>query len=730
MAVPPSTSKAQSVPDADQLRAELTAARAQLDKVTARLREQEAFSRRVERAREGWAQVADALAQPVFIHDESGSIVRANRAYAQRAGVSVTNLVGKVYWKLFPEQDGPFSQPEKAADPAEFEFSPSGREVFLVRSVGASAGLPPGWRFFVFQDITALKQAEDALRVSGQYARSIVESSHAVIVAVDRDRRIIEFNPAAEQAFGYGRDEVLGRHATMLYANPDAADAVRNAVFERQGVICEVENRRKSGEAFTSLLSAAALRDEGGRALGILGISFDIGKRKRAEAQMREALSELELILENAAAGIMLTEDRALKRVNRRFAEILGYEKEELSGKSMALAFSAREDYEKLVGEAYPELAKGDNYEAVTQFRRKDGALLRVRLAGRAVGRGKESAAAIWVVDDLTARKAEEAELERSATYFRALVEHGNDVVTVVDGEGAIRYESPAVEDVLGYSVSERIGRSNFEFVHPDDAARVREWHQRVLQGKTRREKAEYRVRHRDGNWRIVEAMASRIAGLGAEAMGAISLRDVTEHRRGERQFARSMEGMIAAIAAAFELRNFHAAGHQRAVAALAMAIGQEMGLEEERARGLYLAGIVHDIGEVQVPAEILMKPARLSEVEHALIKTHPQAAYEILKDIDLPWPIAQIVLQHHELLDGSGYPRGLVGEEILLEARILTVADVVEAMASHRPHRPAADIDAALAEIARFRGAKFDPQAVDACARLFREKGYTFKKG
>jgi HD-GYP domain-containing protein (c-di-GMP phosphodiesterase class II) len=187
------------------------------------------------------------------------------------------------------------------------------------------------------------------------------------------------------------------------------------------------------------------------------------------------------------------------------------------------------------------------------------------------------------------------------------------------------------------------------------------------------------------------------------------------------------MEGAISAIAAAAELRDPYTAGHERRVADLAAAIGRELGLPEERVHGVHLAGVVHDIGTIHIPAEILVKPARLSEIELAMIRTHCQAGHDVLKNIDFPWPIARIVLQHHELLDGSGYPLGLKGEEILLEARILAVADVVEAMVSHRPYRPAAVTDAALAEIVMKRGSQLDPRAVDACLRLFREKGYTF---
>lgn len=195
--------------------------------------------------------------------------------------------------------------------------------------------------------------------------------------------------------------------------------------------------------------------------------------------------------------------------------------------------------------------------------------------------------------------------------------------------------------------------------------------------------------------------------------------------RESEEKLRRNLLDSIMAIAATVEMRDPYTAGHQQRVADLAMAIGGEMGLSDHEIIGLNLAGIVHDVGKIKVPAEILSKPGRLNNLEFSIIQQHPQVGYDILKEIDFPWPIAQIVLQHHERLDGSGYPQGLAGEGILLGARIISVADVIEAMASHRPYRPGLGVDAALSEIESQRGSLFDADVVDAALKLFREKGY-----
>jgi PAS domain S-box-containing protein len=186
-----------------------------------------------------------------------------------------------------------------------------------------------------------------------------------------------------------------------------------------------------------------------------------------------------------------------------------------------------------------------------------------------------------------------------------------------------------------------------------------------------------------------------------------------------------SLEETLKVVARTLEIRDPYTAGHQRRVAALALAIGQVMGLDADCLHGLYLGGLVHDIGKISVPSDLLSKPSRLNEMEYGLIKMHAQAGYDLLKDVDFPWPIARMVWEHHERLDGSGYPRGLRGDAILLEARIIAVADIMEAMASHRPYRAGRGNEPALAELLSLRGNALDAAAVDACVTLFREQNY-----
>ena len=205
--------------------------------------------------------------------------------------------------------------------------------------------------------------------------------------------------------------------------------------------------------------------------------------------------------------------------------------------------------------------------------------------------------------------------------------------------------------------------------------------------------------------------------------------RALRRSRAATESLQQALDGTIRSLGVTIELRDPYTAGHQRRTTALASAIAEEMQLPKEQVQGLQAASWAHDIGKIAIPAEILSKPTPLNASEYSMVKEHPRAGYEILKDVAFPWPIDEIVLQHHERLDGSGYPQGLTGDEIRLEARILAVADVVEAMAAHRPYRAAHGIDAALEEIRRGAGVAYDADVVVACVRLFESGRFEFEE-
>jgi putative two-component system response regulator len=238
------------------------------------------------------------------------------------------------------------------------------------------------------------------------------------------------------------------------------------------------------------------------------------------------------------------------------------------------------------------------------------------------------------------------------------------------------------------------------------------------------REELLARVRtHLEFNWLRIKLEAQ-------VAERTIQLHQLTEElKQSLEKLRKTMGGIIQAMALTVESKDPYTAGHQLRVSHLARSIAQEMGLSKDQIEAVRMSGMVHDLGKISFPAQLLSKPTQLSDLEFGLIKVHPQISFDILKDIDFPWPVAQIVFQHHERINGTGYPLGLFGNEIYLEAKILAVADVVEAIASHRPYRPALGIKKALEEISQNRNILYDPGAVDACLRLFKEKGFQLKQ-
>lgn len=239
---------------------------------------------------------------------------------------------------------------------------------------------------------------------------------------------------------------------------------------------------------------------------------------------------------------------------------------------------------------------------------------------------------------------------------------------------------------------------------------------------------------HREGDGKLpVELSCAPVRDDGGAMMGLVmAFRDISDRKQRLLELQRTVERLrqtvdatVQALVTASEKRDPYTAGHQQRVALLAEAVARSMGLEEDRVEGIRVSALVHDLGKIQIPAEILVKPARLTDMEFGLVQTHSQAGYDILHPVPFPWPVAQFVRQHHERLDGSGYPLGLAGDEILLEARIIAVADVVEAMSSHRPYRPALGMERALGEIRAGRGVRYDPAVVDACLELFEERGF-----
>ncbi len=326
-----------------------------------------------------------------------------------------------------------------------------------------------------------------------------------------------------------------------------------------------------------------------------------------------------------------------------------------------------------------------------------------------------------------------EMALRENEKKYRALFEGSRDAIYINDTEGKFLDVNQFTLELFGYSREEMIGMDVRNiYVKTDDFFKF--FQEVVQKGSVK----DYEVILAGNKGAAMDCLVTSSVWkardgtvLGYQGI----IRDITAQNKDREALKRTlknlqkvMRGTIQAMADTVETRDPYTAGHQRRVANLARAIAVEMGMPEEQVEGVFMAGIIHDLGKISVPAEILSKPGRITESEFNLLKTHPQVGHDILKGIEFPWPIAQIVAQHHERVDGSGYPGGLSGGEVLPEAKIMAVADVVEAMASHRPYRPALGMAVALKEISNNKGLLFDRDVVDACLNLFIKKGYTME--
>ena len=440
-------------------------------------------------------------------------------------------------------------------------------------------------------------------------------------------------------------------------------------------------------------------------------------------------------MINHAPAGIYEVDftQRRFVTVNDVMCEYMGYSKEELMKISPLEVLE--ENSRRLFIERMTKVLSGEKVPETVEYRirgkgeREFWAILNTKLVYE---NGFPKGATV-VVHDITQRKIAEEALRRSEEKYRFLVNNASDGIFIVK-EGRIIFPNPKALEMLGYTPEELGALHYSDLVHPEDRNIFIESSKRMAKGETASEAFSLRVKNKGGKELWVAVSSVPIVWESGPA-NLNFIRDITLQKKAEDDLNETITKLrkitgatIQAMAQTVEVRDPYTAGHQRRVADLARTIATVMGLTNHQIDGIRMAGAIHDIGKISVPAEILSKPGMLTPIEFSLIKTHSQIGYEILKDIEFPWNIAKMVLQHHERMDGSGYPNGLFGDQILLEARIIAVADVVEAMASHRPYRPAVGLDKALEEISAKKGHAYDPLVVDACLTLFKEEMFSFK--
>jgi PAS domain S-box-containing protein len=585
---------------------------------------------------------------------------------------------------------------------------------------------------------TELQAQTEALRASEERYRLLFERAPDVIFALAPMGAIASLNHAFETITGWPPAQWLGRPFQELIHPDDQTRAgeLFQLLLGRERVpTFELRMRTVAGGFRDVEFTGFSSELSGGR-IEVQGIGRDITERKRADEALAYKQSLLSALMDNVPDQVYF------KDTNSRFIIISKAQAERfgLSDPAQAVgktdfdffnedhARPAFEDEQRIMKTGRPlvDLEEKETWpDGRTAWVSTTKVPLRDR-QGRIIG-------TFGISRDITERKRAEEEVQDSEEKYRTLVEYAAETILVAQ-DGMLKFVNRKASELTGYSEQELLSSPFLEFIHPDDRQMVGERYLRRIKGDGSIPRYAFRLIGNDGSIKWVEIDAVLVTWQGKPATLNF-LSDITERKKTEKKLEETLSGLrnalggiIQVLSVTIEKRDPYTAGHQTRVADLTRAIAQEMGLPPERVEGLRLAGTIHDIGKVSIPAEILSKPGRLTKLEFDMIKSHPQVGHDILRDVDFTWPLAEMVLQHHERMDGSGYPRGLKGEDILLEARILAVADVVEAMASHRPYRSTLGIAAALEEIEKNRGILYDSDVVSACLRLFREKGFNFK--
>ena len=617
------------------------------------------------------------------------------------------------------------------ADGSERFISISGDPVF------DAAGTFTGYRG-VGTDITARRRIGEELHASEERWKFALEGAGDGVWDRNLQTGEVHFSRRWKEMLGYADEEISPRQEEWLSRiHPEDLPRVMadvKACTEGSRVTYANERRMRCKDGSWKWILArgsVVSQSPDGRPLRMIGTHTDITERKRAEEALRASEDRYRDLVENSR-DLICTHDLEgrLLSVNAAAVRLTGFAREALLGMNLAdlltqgarAGFPAYLDALRTRGAArglmHIRTAQGEaRWWEYDNTLRSDG-------VAAPVVRG--------MAQDVTEVRLAERARKSSEDKFSRAFQLNPDAININRLEDGLYVSvNRGFTRIIGYGEAELLGRTSLEldiWADPADRARLVEG----LRNEGVVTNLEARFRTKDG--RILDGlMSASIIDIDGVPHVISITRDVSERKQVERQ----MQEYVGELENAFmstvkvattlgEMRDPYTAGHQRRVAEIAVAIGAEMGLDARGQEGLRVAGYLHDIGKINIPAEMLSKPGKLSAVEYQLIKGHAQSGYDVLKDVEFPWPVAEVALQHHERVDGSGYPQGLKGEAIVLEARIMAVADVVEAMSSHRPYRAGLGIDNALAEIERGSGGVYDSKVADACLRLFREKGYS----
>ena len=575
----------------------------------------------------------------------------------------------------------------------------------------------------------------------GNFYRAFFEHSLEAALLADPDGRVFAANPAACELFARTEPEICQAGRAGLLDRTAAGLAGFLEERARTGKArAELVFIRGDGSRFIGEVSSSQFIDEQGQSRAVLSIR-DLTRRRQQDSTLEESRALLDSIV-NSTQDLIWSVDPVRFGIlwyNRAFFDYF------LHKRGIRIEVGLRPE-DLFPDDAFIQLWRGFYQKAIenNSFSTEYGVYAKtnvLQLNLNVLKRGDEIFGVSVFGRDITDRKRAELLLAESSSKYQSLVSSMAEGVVFQAADGRIVAVNPAAERIQGRSAQEMMGHVSddpmWQAIHEDGTPFPGPEHPAVVTLRTGEPQLNVvmGIKKPSGERRWLSINSAPVFGEDKARPSAVvaTFHDITERRQDEQQIAdyvrqleNTMRQTLQAVANMVEMRDPYTAGHSSRVGVIAGAIARELGWPEEKAQTLQLIGLVHDIGKIAVPVEILSKPSKLTPLEVRIVQTHAGKGFEILKEVSFPLPIATIIQQHHERMDGSGYPNGIRGEQILLEARILAVADVVESMASHRPYRPAQGIDAALLEIENNAGRLYDPQVVEALLNLVRNKHYT----
>lgn len=594
----------------------------------------------------------------------------------------------------------------------------------------------------VIADTTEKKKTEIALKESRFKYRMLFESANDAILVMKNDI-FIDCNAKTLVMFGCTRDQIIGQPPYLFSppTQPDGRDSkekalekINEAILGRPQIFEWVHCRYDKTE-FDAEVSLNTM--DFGDDMFIQAIVRDITARKEAEKLSLAREHQLHLIIDSVPGLIAYVDkNRHYRFINKTWYRWYGKNESDIVGRHVRDVIG--EEYYDAIKDYITEALSG---KTVAFEGERSGQASKYRYISESfvpdIDEHGQTQGIFVLVTDITERRQMEEALIASEEKYRDIFENSVEGIFRITPEGRYIMANPSLARMYGYDTPEEMLADITDvarqvYVNPErreELKKLLEERGSVTNFESQRYRKDRSIIWVSSNVRVSRDNQKKVLFYDGTVI------DITARKKAEEALTQSMDklrratgGIIDVIAMAVETRDPYTAGHQRRVANLARAIANEMGLSQDQVDSVRIAGVVHDLGKISIPAEILSMPRKLTDVEYDLVKEHPVIGYNILKDVEFPWPIGDIVLQHHERLNGSGYPYGIKNDEIHLESKIIAVSDVVEAIASHRPYRPALGIDSALEEIEKNRGILYDEKVVDACLRLFRQQGFNFE--